>query len=118
MKNTIQILALVLAIGATVQTIRAYADETGFFSVEVEEYRMSKLIELRKEVTATGDTIPFAYTTLSEEFPQITNQEQLNEAIARQALRYLQAIGAEDALIKVIKQPEFLSLRSRGEPGI
>lgn len=118
MKKTIQILALVLAISATVQTIRAYADETGFFSVEVEEYRMSKLIELRKEVTATGDTIPFAYTALSEEFPQITNQEQLNEAIARQALRYLQAIGAEDALIKVIKQPEFLSLRSRGEPGI
>jgi hypothetical protein len=30
----------------------------------------------------------------------------------------LQAIGAEDALIKVIKQPEFQSLRSRGEPGI
>ena len=77
-----------------------------------------KLIELRKEVTATGEAIPFAYTALSEEFPQITNQEQLNEAIARQALRYLQAIGAEDALIKVIKQPEFQSLRSRGEPGI
>lgn len=118
MKKTIQVLALVLAIGATVQTIRAYASETGFFSVEVEEHKMTKLIELRKEVATNGDTIPFSYMGLSEEFPQITNHEQLNEEIARQALRYLQAIGAEDALIKVIKQPEFQSLRNRGEPGI
>ena len=118
MKKTIQVLALVLAIGATVQTIRAYASETGFFSVEVEEQKMTKLIELRKEVSTTGDAVPFSYTSLSEEFPQITNHEQLNEEIARQALRYLQAIGAEDALVKVIKQPEFQSLRNRGEPGI
>lgn len=118
MKKTIQVLALMLAVGATVQTIRAYADETEFFSIEVEEHKMSKLIELRKEVSATGDAVPFNYIALSEEFPQITNHEQFNEAIARQALRYLQAIGAEDALIKVIKQPEFQSLRSRGEPGI
>lgn len=118
MKKTIQALALILAIGATFQTLRAYASESGFFSIEEEEYKMSKLIDLRKEVASSGDTAPLSEALLNEEFPQVTNREQLNEAIARQALRYIQAIGAEDALIKVIKQPEFQSLRSRGEPGI
>jgi hypothetical protein len=118
MKKTIQVLALVLAIGATVQTIRAYSSETGYFSVEVEEYKLTKLIELRKEVDATGESAPFTFTRLSEEFPQITNHEQLNEEIARQALRYLQAIGAQEALIKVIKRPEFQPLWDRIEPGI
>ncbi len=118
MKKTIQVFALILTIGATVQTIKAYASETGFFSVEVEEHKMTRLIELRKEVAVNGDTVPLNYTSLSEEFPQITNHQQLNEEIARQALRYLQAIGAEDALIRVINQPEFQSLRDRSEPGI
>ncbi len=86
MKKTIQVLALVLAIGATVQTIRAYASETGFFSVEVEEHKMTKLIELRKEVATNGDTIPFSYMGLSEEFPQITNHEQLNEEMISQKI--------------------------------
>ena len=84
MKKTIQLLALVLAIGATVQTIRAYASETGFFSVEVEEHKMTKLIELRKEVAATGEAVPFTYTGLSEEFPQITNHEQIGRASCRE----------------------------------
>jgi hypothetical protein len=69
-------------------------------------------------VDATGESAPFTFNGLSEEFPQITNHEQLNEEIARQALRYLQAIGAQEALIKVIKRPEFQLLRDRIEPGI
>lgn len=118
MKKTIQALALVLAIGATIQTLKVYASESGFFSIEEEEDKMSKLIDLRKEIASGGDTALSGDTLLSEEFPQITNSENLKEAIARQALRYIQAIGAEDALVKVINQPEFQSLRGRGEPGI
>jgi hypothetical protein len=35
--------------------------------------REQELIELRKEVSATGDAVPFNYIALSEEFPQIMN---------------------------------------------
>jgi len=118
MKKTLQAIALILAIGATVQTFKAYANETGFFSAEEEESKMSLLIELRKELSEKGETFFLRDTQVSAVFPQITNSEQLNEAVARQVLRYIQAIRAEDALIRVIKQPEFQSLRERAEPGI
>ncbi len=117
MKKTIQVLALVLAIGAAIQSLRAYASDSSAFSIEEEEYKMFKLINLRKEFTANGETASLNSTVLSEEFPEITNHEQLNEAISRQALRYIQAIGAGDALINVIKKPEFQPLRN-SEPGI
>jgi len=116
MKKTLQVLAIVFAIGAAIQTLKAYTSESNALSAEEEEYKMFKLINLRKEVAANGEAISANSAVLSDEFPEITNHEQLNEAIAFQALRYIQAIGAENALIKVIKQPEFQTLHS--EPGI
>lgn len=118
MKKPIQALALALAIGATVQTLKAYAFETGLFSADEEEYKITQLIELRKEIEAKGESFTPRVSSTSAEFLEITNRDELNEAIARHTLRYLQAIGAEDALIRVIQQPEFQSLRNRGEPGI
>lgn len=118
MKKTIQVLALVLAIGATVQTLKAYAVETGLFSVDEEEYKITQLMELRKEVEVKGESFDPRISSVNAEFPEVTNKEELKEAIARHTLRYLQAIGAEDALIRVIQRPEFQSLRDRGEPGI
>lgn len=117
MKKTLQVLALVLAVGAAIQTLRVYASDSSVFSVEEEEHKMFKLINLRKEIIANGEAASLRSTDLNEEFPEITNREELNEAIARQVLRYIQAIGAKDALIKVIKQPEFEALRS-SEPGV
>lgn len=118
MKKTMQVLAVILAIGATAQTLRAYAYQTGIFSIEEEESKMSLLIELRKELSEKRETSIASETSVSAEFSHIKNPEQLNEAVARQALRYIQAIGAEDALIRVIRQPEFQSLREHAEPGI
>lgn len=112
-----QVLALVLAIGAAVQTLRTYASDSSVLSVEGEEHKLSQLMDIRKEVNASCEAGSFDYSSFSEEFPGIKNCEELNEAIARQALRYIQAIGAKNALIKVIKQPEFETLRD-SEPGI
>ena len=118
MKKTMQTLAIVLAIAATVQTLRAYATETGVFSIEEEEVKMTQLMELRKEFYEKGESLTANETPVNPDFPNIINSEQLNEAVARQALRYLRAIGAEDALIKVMKQPEFQTFIDRMEPGI
>lgn len=118
MKKTMKVLALVLALGATVQTLRAYAIETGFFSADEEEHKITQLMELRKEIDVKGESFDPKISSVNAEFPEVTSKEELNEAIARHALRYLQAIGAEDALIRVIQKPEFQSLREHGEPGI
>lgn len=118
MKRTIQVLAVIFAIGATAQTLRAYTYETGIFFVEDEERKMSLLIELRKELSEKRETFNGRETQASAEFPHIANPEQLNEAVARQALRYIRAIGAEDALVKIIGQSEVKALRERMEPGI
>ena len=50
MKKTLQALALILAIGATVQTIKAYAQEVASFSAEEEQHKITQLMELRKEM--------------------------------------------------------------------
>lgn len=118
MKKTLQAIALILAIGATVQTIKAYAQEVVSFSAEEEQHKITQLMELRKEMADKGPNFVPEESALSSEFPEITNQEQLNEAIARQALRYIQAIDAEDALVRVIRQPEFQTFIDRAEPGI
>lgn len=118
MKKTIQALALVLAIGATVQTLKAYALDTGLISADEEEYKITQLMELRKEIEFKGETFVSTESNVGSEFPEIKGKEELNEAVVRHTLRYLQAIGAEKALIRVIQQPEFQSLRHSGEPGI
>lgn len=117
MKKTLQVIALILAIGAAVQTIKAYADEEVSFSAEVEQFKITQLMELRKEMTDKGSSFVPKESALSSEFPEITNQEQLNEAYILHTLQYIKAIGAEKTFVDTLKRPEVVRLLG-AEPGI
>lgn len=116
MKTMLRVLSIFLAVGAISQTIYSYAQDSEPLSIEVEEAAIMRLIEMKQKV----DTQGFTFEESQEEtaFPQIKTEEQFKETFARHALRYIEAIGGEDALIRVIKMPEFTSLRERSEPGI
>ena len=118
MKRTLQTLAIVLALGAIAQTLAAYAYDAEIFSADEEEVKLIQLIELRKTFVENKASLNINGTLVDPRSRQITSSDQLNEAIVRQTLRYLQAIGAEGALVKAIKQPNFQLLMERMEPGI
>lgn len=116
MKKMLRLLSVLLAMGAISQTIYSYAQDSEPLSVEAEEAVIMRLIEMKQKVDTQGFT--FEESQEDATFPQIKTEEQFKEAFARHALRYIEAIGGEEALIKIIKTPEFTRLRSLGEPGI
>ncbi|MCB9061388.1 MAG: hypothetical protein H6622_07705 [Halobacteriovoraceae bacterium] len=116
MKKMLRLLSVLLAMGAISQTIYSYAQDSEPLSVEAEEAAIMRLIEMKQKVDTQGFT--FEESQEDATLPQIKTEEQFKEAFARHALRYIEAIGGQDALIRVIKMPEFTSLRERSEPGI
>ncbi len=117
MKKILQAIALILAIGATFQTIKAYAQEVASVSAEEEQYKITQLMELRKEMADKGPSFVPEESALSSEFPEITNQEQLNEAYILHTLQYIKAIGAEKSFLDILKRPEVMRFIG-SEPGI
>lgn len=115
MKTTLRVLSVMLTIGALTQTIYSYAYESQPISIEAEEGTLIQLIELNQK----RDSQDFSYQNFQPDsaMPEIKNKEDFKEAFVRHALRYIQAIGGEKALSKIIKAPEFQSLR-RDDPTI
>ena len=119
MKTLARTLALVLALGATMQALFAYANDVGLISIEEEETKIVQLIELKQQMDTKNLSIGDIRPELNRDFPQIKTEEDFREAFATHALRYLRAINGEDALRRVLDRPEFSSIRrSDGEPGI
>src|SRR5690606_19075983 len=105
MKNLMKALALVLAIASTVQAIQVYAQERVVLSIDEAEYKLTRLIELKRELDFNRDNSGLIGTeqSISSEFPTIKTEEDFKEAFATQALRYIQAIGGESVLKKVLQ---------------
>lgn len=116
MKTMLRTLAFVLAFGAITQTIYTYAEDREPVSVEVEENALMRLLEMKQKMDNQGLTLedvqPEDGTT------KIKTEEEFKEAFARHSLRYIEAIGGVDALIRMLNRPEFASMRDRVEPGI
>lgn len=117
MKTMLRLLSILLAVGALSQTIYSYAQDAEPLSIEVEEAAIVKLITMKQKMDTQGFTLEEVQTEETNA-PQIRTEDEFKEAFARHALRYIQAIGGEDALIKIIKMPEFTGIRERSEPGI
>jgi len=125
MKKTIQIFALVLAIGATVQTLKAYAFEAQTISVEEEEYKVMRLMEIRKQISLQGENL-VTNDVLSADFPEIRSHADVNVSLVKHLVRYIFAIGAEKSLFDFLKSSEVQAacaasasaFASCGEPGI
>lgn len=118
MKNVLRTLAVILAIGATFQVVFSYAAEVERISAEEEEAKLSRLMELRREVMPSNDQRPMELLNLQDEFPQIKNTEDYKREVVRHTLRYLKSIGAEKTLNKEIQKPEFKVFSLKSEPGI
>jgi len=117
MKKSLQAIALILAMGATAQALMAYHQDDVLFSAEEEQYKIMQLMELRKEMIDKGPRFILKESELSAEFSEITNPEELNDAYILHTLQYVKAIGAENALGKILKRPEFTHMIGN-EPGI
>lgn len=124
MKKTIQVLALVLAFGATVQALKAYAVEAQVFSVEEEEYKIVRLMEMRKQISIQGNALT-SDVDLSAEFPNVKNSTDVNVNLVKHLVRYIFAIGAEESLFDYLKGADVQAAcaaakfaRCGGEPGI
>lgn len=122
MKKTIQVLALVLAIGATAQTLKAYAFESqaGSIMVDDEEYKIMRLMELRKEIESKGESLVID-PTIQSEFPEIKKASDLTEVLAHHMTRYMQGMCAGATLSRIVNSAQTKSISTQscgGNPGI
>ena len=124
MKKTIQTLALILAIGATVQTLKAYAFEAQTISVEEEEYKVMRLMEMRKQVPLQSESF-ITDNSFSAEFPEVKDRTDINVNLVKHLVRYVFAIGAEKSLFDFLKGSEVQAACAAsafascgGQPGI
>lgn len=123
MKKTIQVLALVLAIGATIQSLKVYAFEVQAISIEEEEYKVMRLMEMRKQVSLQGGNL-VTDNSFSAEFPEVKDHSDINVSLVKHLVRYIFAIGAEKSLFDFLKGSEVQAacaasaFASCGEPGI
>lgn len=124
MKKTIKALALVLAFGATIQALKAYAVEAQVFSIEEEEYKVERLMEMRKQITIQGSALTVD-ADFSAEFPDVKNNTDLNVSLVKHLVRYIFAIGAEKSLFDYLKGSDVQAAcaasafaKCGGEPGI
>lgn len=99
MKKTIKALALVLALGATVQAIKAYAQEVPQISIEDEEYAIARLMELRQQTQLQGQSFS-PDRSVSAEFPDIKSETDLKLTLVKHVIRYVFALGAQADLVK------------------
>jgi len=118
MKNVLRTLAVIFAIGATFQVVFSYAAEVERISAEEEEAKLSRLMELRRDIMPLNDQRPMELLNLQDEFPQIKNTEDYKREVVRHTLRYFKSIGAEKTLNKEIQKPEFEAFRGSDQPGI
>lgn len=102
MKKKMKMIALVLAFGATVQALKAYAVEAQVFSVEEEEYKVERLMEMRKQITVQGNALTVD-ADFSAEFPNVKSNTDLNVSLVKHLVRYIFAIGAEKSLFEYLK---------------
>lgn len=72
MRKIMKFLALILALGATIRTIKVYAFDSQVSSLATEEaeYKITRLMELRKEIELRGETA-FLDPSVQSEFPEI-----------------------------------------------
>lgn len=119
MKNLMKTLAVALAIGSTVQAIQVYAQEKVVISIDEVEYKLTRLIDLKRQMDAGRELSGLVSTesTLSAEFPNIRTEADFKREFSVNALRYIQAIGGEAALARELTKPEFASF-SGHEPGV
>lgn len=122
MKKTIQVLALLLAIGATIQTIKVYALEPqiGSLVTDEAEYRITRLMELRKEIELRGETV-LLDPSVQSEFPEIKKGSDLKESLGQHMMRYMDSMCAGATLSRIVNsaQPNSLTTQScGGSPGI
>lgn len=118
MKNFFRSLAVVLAVGAMGQTFYVYAQEAGIISIEKEEQALMDLIELKRQVDVNGEPYTIFNDSFKDDGEEILNEEDFKESFTTHALRYIQAIEAEETLREVIQRPEFRNLYGRDNPGI
>lgn len=123
MKKKMKIIALVLAFGATVQALKAYAVEAQVFSVEEEEYKVERLMEMRKQITVQGNALTVD-ADFSAEFSNVKSSTDLNVSLVKHLVRYIFAIGAEKSLFEYLKGADVQAAcaaavaRCGSEPGI
>jgi|SRR5690606_16518838 len=117
MKNLMRCIAIVLAIGAMVQTMGVYALEEVKYSLEKDGEAIIKLIEFRQRVSDRGDSIEEASVELANDFPEIKNDDDFKNVFGELIVRYSHAIGMEKVLYRMVNKVGLKRMTGDG-PGI
>lgn len=119
MKNAMKILALVLAIGAVSQTIRAYAQTTVTLNADEEAYQISRLMQLKSQIDSREMALSHSEAApIGSEFPNIRTEADFKDEFVTHTLRYIQAIKAEDTFKKMKNRAEFSEMFEHESPGV
>lgn len=117
-----KVLALLLALGATIQTIKVYAfdSQVSSLTTEEEEYKITRLMELRKEVELRGETA-LLDPSVQSEFPEIKNSIDLKESLGHHMMKYMDSMCAAATMSKIVNSFQTKSITTQscgGQPGI
>ena len=105
MKTTLKAIALLLAIGASAQTIKSYADD------------MANLPELISEQEAVIVDLLNAHKTelTSEDHSrEVLTEEEKKELIIKNMVHYIRLIEGKEVLLEELRRQQFPDLDIRG----
>lgn len=122
MRKTMKALALFLALGATSQTIKVYAfdSQVSSLTTENEEYKITRLMEFRKEIELRGETV-LLDPSVQSEFPEIKKSSDLKESLAHHMMKYMDSMCAAATMSRIVNSFQTKSLTTQscgGQPGI
>lgn len=119
-------LAIVLAIGAMVQTIKTYADEAEIIDLDSEETVIHDLLDWKKKDDERKDYIknfsPLAEIPDEVPLPEgLEKPDDFKKVFTEHSLRYIRGINATEELKKELQKKELWERHGiilKTEPGI
>lgn len=117
MKKVLQMFAVVIAIGAVAQTLKAYTMDDDILSEEA-EVKIIQLIEMRRAIKAQGEEVVLQHPSIQAEFPGIRTSKDLNDNLSGYIRIYLDKINGENGLNPLLPKKKGNIKSQPDEPGV
>lgn len=125
MRSILKFLAVILAIGATAQTIKTYADEKEFIDLATEETIIQELIDWKTKVDERKEILRNnSHFSAPPEIPlpeSLEKPEDFKRVFTERSLRYIRGLNATEELKNELLKKELWDRHGivlRQEPGI
>ena len=105
MKTTLKLFALLLAIGASAQTIKSYADDIA---------NLPELISEQEAVLVDLLDANKAELTREDESNEVLTEEEKKELVIKNMVHYIRLIEGNEILLEELRKQQFPDLDIRG----